>query len=152
MLGKDSYTFQGRCLSATVLVNARRYYAVAFIGVVALGLASRRYPSLFPAVLGKYPGDALWALMVFCGLGFLNPGLPTLRLAVYALLISYVDEFSQLYQAPWINAVRSTYVGHLILGSTFSWYDMLAYTVGVAFGVACKTIAVSPNWPRRPSG
>jgi Protein of unknown function (DUF2809) len=94
------------------IVNARRYYAVAFIGVVALGLASRSHPGLFPALLGKYPGEALWALMVFCGLGFLNPWLPTLRLAVYALLISYVDEFSQIYQAPWINAVRDPYVGH----------------------------------------
>jgi hypothetical protein len=87
--------------------------------------------------------------MVFCGLGFLKPGLSTLRLAVYALLISYVDEFSQLYQAPWINAVRETYVGHLILGSTFSWHDMLAYTVGVAFGVVCRTMAVYRHRPRR---
>jgi len=87
--------------------------------------------------------------MVFCGLGFLKPGLSTLRLAVYALLISYVDEFSQLYQAPWINAVRGTYVGHLILGSTFSWYDMAAYTLGVAFGAACRTIAVYHKRPRR---
>ncbi len=135
-----------------MLVSTRRYYGVAFIGVVALGLASRRYPHLFPAVLGKYPGDALWAFMVFCGLGFLNPWLPTLRLAVYALLISYVDEFTQLYQAPWINAFRGTYVGHLVLGSTFSWYDMLAYTVGVAFGAACRTIAVNRYWRRRSSG
>ena len=125
-------------------MNARRYYALAFIGVVSMGLASRSHPGLFPAFLGKYPGDALWALMVFCGLGFLNPGLSTLRLALYALLISYVDEFSHLYQAPWINAVRGTYVGHLILGSTFSWYDMAAYTLGVAFGAACRTIAVYP--------
>ena len=117
-----------------------------------MGLVSRSYPGLFPAFLGKYPGVALWALMVFCGLGFISPGLSPLRLAVYALLISYVDEFSQIYQAPWINAVRGTYVGHLILGSTFSWFDMLAYTVGVALGVACRTIAVCPYWPRRPSG
>jgi hypothetical protein len=124
-------------------MSTRRYYGVAFIGVVALGLATRRYPHLFPAFLGKYPGDALWALMVFCGLGFLNPWLPTLRLAVYTLLISYVDEFSQLYQGPWINAVRGTYVGHLILGSNFSWYDMAAYTLGVALGVLCKAMAGS---------
>ena len=105
-------------------------------------------PALFPAFLGKYPGDALWALMVFCGLGFINPGASTLRLAVYALLISYVDEFTQLYQAPWINEIRSSYVGHLVLGSTFSWYDMAAYTVGVAFGVACKTSAAYHQRPR----
>jgi len=122
-------------------MNARRWYAIAFIGVVALGLASRRYPGLFPAFLGKYPGDTLWALMVFCGLGLLNPGCSTARLAFYALLISYADELSQLYQAPWINQIRGTSIGHLILGSTFSWLDMLAYTVGAAFGALCKTMA-----------
>ena len=120
-------------------MNARRWYAIAFIGVVALGLASRRYPGLFPAFLGKYPGDTLWALMVFCGLGLLNPGCSTARLAFYALLISYADELSQLYQAPWINQIRGTSIGHLILGSTFSWLDMLAYTVGAAIGVICKS-------------
>ena len=133
-----------RCqLSGAAIVSARRDYSVAFIVVVALGLASSKYPGLFPAFLGKYPGDALWALMVFCGLGFLSPDLPTLRLAAYALLISYVDEVTQIYQAPWINDIRRTYVGHLILGSTFSWFDMAAYTVGVAFGAACKGMAGS---------
>ena len=101
-----------------VIMNARRWYAAAFIGVVALDLASRRYPGLVPAFLGKYPGDTLWALMVFCGLGFLN-GCSTARLAFYAPLISYADELSQLYQAPWINQIRATSIGHLILGSTF---------------------------------
>lgn len=43
----------------------RRWYLVALIVVIAAGLASRRYAWLFPACLGKYPGDALWALMVF---------------------------------------------------------------------------------------
>jgi len=48
-----------------------------------------------------------------------------------ALVTAYLDEFSQIYQAPWINGIRATTVGHLILGSTFSWWDMLSYTVGV---------------------
>lgn len=133
-------------------LSVRRYYAGAFIAVVVLGLASRHYPDSFPSFLSKYPGDALWALMVFCGLGFINPGLSTTRLAVYTLLISYADEFTQLYQAPWINEIRGTYVGHLILGSTFSWFDMLAYTAGVAFGVVVRTLAVYPDPPQPPSG
>jgi hypothetical protein len=116
----------------------RRAYAIAFLGAVVIGLASRKYPGLFPQVLGKYPGDALWALMVFCGWGFVLNGGSTVKLAAYALATSYADELSQLYQANWINAIRSTTVGHLILGSTFSWFDMLAYTVGVGVGVVGK--------------
>jgi hypothetical protein len=91
-------------------------------------------------VLGKYPGDALWALMVFCIWGFAIPACSTGRLALYALLTCYADEFSQLYQTPWINAIRSTVAGHLILGSTFSWFDMVAYTVGVGVGAAARRV------------
>lgn len=104
------------------------------LAVIALGLASRTYPALLPSMLGKYPGDALWALMVFYAAGALFPRAGTGRLAAAALLISYCDELSQLYQAPWIRDIRSHTLGHLLLGSTFSWHDMLAYTVGVAMG------------------
>jgi Protein of unknown function (DUF2809) len=74
----------------------------------------------------------------FLHLGIRHAACSTGRLALYALLTSYADEFSQLYQAPWINAIRSTVVGHLILGSTFSWIDMATYTVGVGVGVAAR--------------
>ena len=43
----------------------RWHHALATVVVIGLGLASRRFTWLFPAELGKYPGDALWALMVF---------------------------------------------------------------------------------------
>lgn len=84
--------------------RSRSVYALAALVVIAAGLASRRFPGLFPAFLGKYPGDALWALMVFCLLGVLLPRLSTLRLAGLALAISYAVELSQLYHAPWLDS------------------------------------------------
>jgi hypothetical protein len=101
------------------------------VAVIVLGLASRKFPSLFPAIFGKYPGDALWAMMVFAGLAFIKPQASTARLAVLAFAISCGVEFSQLYQAPWLNEIRRTTIGHLVLGSTFSWFDIAAYAVGV---------------------
>ena len=111
--------------------RSRLWLLVSLVGVIALGLASRKFPWLFPAIFGKYPGDALWALMVFAGLAFLEPRASTARLAVLALAISCAVELSQLYQAPWLNAIRGTTIGHLVLGSTFSWSDIVAYAVGV---------------------
>ena len=104
------------------------------VAVIALGLASRKFPFLFPAMFGKYPGDALWALMVFAGLAFVKPGASTAHLSVLAFAISCAVEFSQLYQTPWLNAFRDTTIGHLVLGSTFSWFDIVAYAVGVLVG------------------
>lgn len=114
------------------MAKKRCWLFAAWVAVIVCGLLSRKYPFLLPAFLGKYPGDALWAVMVYLGCAFIRPGAATGRLAAGALAICYLDELSQLYQAPWINAVRATTAGHLVLGSTFSWHDMFAYTVGIA--------------------
>lgn len=113
-------------------VKKRIYAAGAVLSTIVVGLASRKYPGIFPAVFGKYPGDVLWAQMVYWILRFVFPSQSIPGLAIWALLISYADELSQLYQAAWVRHIRATAIGHLVLGSAFSWRDLLAYTVGVA--------------------
>jgi len=61
---------------------------------------------------------------------------------------SFAGEFSQLYQADWINAVRHTTPGHLVLGSGFHAMDLLAYGVGVAVGAATELLM----WRRASTG
>ena len=119
-------------------MRSRLFLAIAIVVTVALGIASRKVPALFPAFLGKYPGDALWSLMVYWAVAWLIPDASIKKVALLALVVSYADEISQLYQAPWLNAIRGTTLGHLILGSTFSWLDMLAYTIGVAAGATVE--------------
>ena len=122
------------------MARNRALVACCLLAVIALGLASRKYPALFPAVLGKYPGDTLWSMMVYCVWAFWKPSAPPHRVALGTLLISYLDELSQLIQLPWLNAFRQTTVGHLLLGTVFSWGDMLAYTVGVLLAVLLDSI------------
>ncbi len=112
----------------------RSWLALGIVLVIAVGLASRKYPSLFPAALGSHTGDALWALMVFLGVAFIQPAMPGVRMAGAALAFCWLIEVSQLYQAPWINAVRATTPGHLVLGTGFLWLDLLAYATGIACG------------------
>lgn len=113
----------------------RWVYAGLTAAVIGLGLASRTWP-LLPGLLGKYPGDALYALMAFCGLGVLLPRAATAQNAMLALGFCFAIEFSQLYQAPWIKGIRATTLGHLVLGSHFGWLDLVAYAVGVATGAS----------------
>jgi hypothetical protein len=107
----------------------RLVYGAAVLGVIALGLASRE--THLRAIFGTSPGDALWASMVYLGLGVLMPRISSGRLAVVSLIAAYGIEFSQLIQTPWLLAIRETTTGHLVLGSTFYWPDLIAYTIGV---------------------
>jgi len=123
--------------------RSRIAYGIWILVVIALGLLSRRYPQFVPATLGKAPGDALWALMVFLGIGFLFNAVSTGRVAMGALAVSFAVECSQLYHAPWIDAVRDTLPGRLILGSGFLWNDLFAYAAGVAAGALAE---LSLHW------
>ena len=112
----------------------RLLYSGLVLFVVAAGLLWRCGFIPLPPVLSKYGGDALWALMVFVGLGYLLPRASTWVVALLALTFSWGVEFSQLYHASWLDAIRATIPGRLVLGSTFNWPDLPAYAVGIAFG------------------
>jgi hypothetical protein len=112
---------------------------VLWIGLtIAAGLASRHWSRLLPALLRKNAGDGLWALMVFLLLGIVWPKRSTAWTASVAAIISILDEFSQAYHAPWLDAIRANAIGHLILGSDFAWGDMLDYLIGIALGAGLE--------------
>ena len=128
-------------MKMTEKYNRSRFLQVLLlIIVIAAGLASRKYPQLFPSCLGKYPGDALWALAAFVLWGLILPQATTMKVAGLAFLTSFLDEVSQLYHAPWIDAIRNTTPGHIILGYSFAWYDILAYVVGILAGIILESL------------
>lgn len=112
----------------------RFHYALFALAVVAAGLFWRSGIIPLPGCLSNNGGDALWALMVFLGFGFLLPRAPTARVALLSLAFAWGIEFLQLYQAPWINSIRGTIPGKLVLGNTFHWSDLLAYAAGIVMG------------------
>ena len=112
----------------------RLLYAMFTILVIILGLSSRKFAFALPALLNDYLGDALWALMIFIGFGFLFPKIETKKLAFISLIFCYGIEMSQLYHAEWIDSIRATTLGGLVLGYGFLWSDLVAYTIGVGVG------------------
>lgn len=87
--------------------------------------------------------------MVFWLAALARPRASTARLAACALAIAYAVECSQLYRAPWIDAVRSTTAGALLLGQSFLWSDLVSYAVGVIFATLLDAALV--NRPGLPS-
>jgi hypothetical protein len=109
-------------------------YLIFAIAVAIIGLSSRRYSRLLPEFLASYAGDTLWALMVFLGIGMLFPRWSTMRVSVTALLFAFTIELSQLYHSAWLDQIRHTRVGGIILGYGFLWTDLLCYGVGITTG------------------
>ncbi len=119
--------------------NRLLYFSLLMLTVIT-GLASRRFSDLLPQWTTLYLGDALWALMVFWGFAFLFKRKSTFWVASAALIFSYAIELSQIYHASWIDAIRSTRIGGLVLGFGFLWSDLVSYTVGVLAGFLLENL------------
>ena len=102
--------------------------------VIGIGLLWRSKLLPLPQFVAKYGGDSLWALVVFLCFGFAFPRSSTTRIALLAIGFAWSVEFLQLYHAPWIDGIRATRLGHLVLGNVFNSPDLLAYAVGVGLG------------------
>ncbi|MGL5152308.1 MAG: DUF2809 domain-containing protein [Clostridium sp.] len=112
----------------------RVIYFILIIITMILGILSRKSGQYLPDVIAKYSGDTLWSLMVYLGIGFIFPKMNIKHIFILTLMFSYTIEISQLYQAAWINNIRNTTLGALILGHGFLFSDLVCYTVGITIG------------------
>lgn len=104
--------------------------------IIAAGLLSRKVTAL-PAGTG----DACYAMMMFFMIRFLLLHKTTRFIALLSLAVCFLIECSQLYQAPWIQAVRHTLPGRLILGQGFLWTDLIAYLIGVLLAAFVEKVS-----------
>jgi len=121
--------------------KSRSTYFILIIAIINIGIFSRKVD-----YIPLFVGDILWGLMVFFMVRFLFIKRSITWVSIASLLFCYTIEFSQLYQAPWINNIRHTVIGGLILGEVFSWGDMLCYTVGVGIAVGFELLMRKINY------
>ena len=115
------------------MLRVRLAYVVAALLTIAVGLVVH-HGGVLSGVARDIAGDALWAMMVTWWVSALVPGRPLLTRAAIALGIAWAVELTQLYHAPWIDALRSSRLVHLVLGSDFDARDLVSYAAGVALG------------------
>lgn len=107
-------------------------FAALALSSIVLGLLLQRARPALPVAAGDALGDALWAIMFYWIVGAIRPSPARSRRAIVALLGCWGVELSQLYHAAWIDGVRRTTLGHLVLGTDFDARDLAAYAVGIA--------------------
>ena len=87
------------------------FYLTLIVGTIILGILSRVL-----AGIPTFIGDILYASMIYFGMRFLFTTTNIQKAAIYALVFCFCIEFQQLYRAEWVLQIRSTLLGHYILG------------------------------------
>lgn len=111
-------------------MHKRLTYLILTIITIILGLLSRHFKSI-----PLFVGDILWATMVYFIMQFLFISRERRLSVITSVIFCFAIEFSQLYRAPWINNLRHTLFGRLVLGEGFLWSDLLCYLAGIGMGL-----------------
>jgi len=115
----------------TAVWRARGAYVTLALVTIVIGLVVHMRGSALGGTVRDVLGDALWAMMIVWWIGALLPRHSLGVRVVLAIAVCAVVEFGQLFHTTWLDGVRATRLGHLVLGSGFDARDLLAYACGV---------------------
>lgn len=71
-----------------------------------------------------------WCLVVY----FLLPNASPKKIAFWVFIVTDLLEIAQLWHPPFLEYLRSFYLGKVLLGTTFTWSDFLYYAAGALIG------------------
>ena len=82
------------------------------------------------AFIRPYVGDFLVVILIYCFIkSFLNT--PVVATAVFVLLFACATETAQYFDLAGLLELQHSRIAKVILGSSFEWKDVLAYTCGI---------------------
>lgn len=86
-----------------------------------------------------YVGDYLVVILIFASIKSIF-NIRALTLALGVLLFAYVIEFSQYFNLIGLLHLSADRLAQNVMGNSFSWSDMAAYTLGIS------TIIILKKW------
>ncbi|MGD1907001.1 MAG: DUF2809 domain-containing protein [Leptolyngbyaceae cyanobacterium] len=102
--------------------------------IVPFGLVTKFYSGRghqwLNDTFGGIPYEIFWILLA----AWLWPRVRAHTIALAVLGGTCLLEILQLWQPPWLQAIRATLPGRLVLGNTFTWSDFPYYVVGCGLG------------------
>ncbi|MEA5604297.1 DUF2809 domain-containing protein [Nostoc sp. UHCC 0252] len=115
--------------------NQTRFIIISILIVVPMGLLSKFYSGPAHQWFNDYAGDILyeifWCLFAFY---FFRSRIAIIQIPIWVFVITCILEFLQLWHPPLLNEIRATWIGKLLLGTTFVWWDFPHYLLGCILG------------------
>lgn len=94
-------------------------------------------------IVRPFVGDLLVVILIYCFvMSFFKINIITAALGT--LLFAYATEISQYYHLVNMLGWGGSKFARIIMGTSFSWMDMLMYTAGVILVVIIETLSGKP--------
>ena len=83
-------------------------------------------------------GDLLVVILIYCFLrSFFR--LSVMAAAVPSLLFAYLIETLQYFDIVRVLGLQNSRIARIVIGTSFAWGDILAYTAGIAIVILLET-------------
>lgn len=116
-------------------IRKRRYYLlVALTVIIPVGFYSKFYNGPFHDWVNDSLGGALYEIFWCLVICFFFPKAKPIMIALTVLLATCSLEILQLWHPPFLELLRSYFIGRIILGASFNWLDFPYYLAGSFIG------------------
>lgn len=105
----------------------RKYFWAAML-LLGIEILIARF--MHDRIIRPYVGDLLVVILIYCFVKsfFRTPVVPT---AFAVLLFCYLIEILQYFQIVNVLGLQDSKIARIVIGTSFEWMDLLAYTLGV---------------------
>lgn len=107
---------------------------ISIILIVPIGYMIRFSQGIVPAWVNDSFGSLAYEIFWIVLVQFCYPKASAAWTAIAICLATCLIEFLQLWQPPFLQAIRATLPGRLVLGNTFMWSDFPPYFIGSFLG------------------
>lgn len=114
-------------------IQSRRIL-IALLILTPLGFYTKYYTGPLQDWVRNSLGGVFYEIFWCLVLGLLFRRLRPVAIAGVVFLVTCGLEFAQLWHPPFLEYLRSTFMGMTILGNSFTWSDFPYYFVGSALG------------------
>jgi len=110
--------------------NRRLYYFLGFVSLLIIEILIERF--VHDNFIRPYLGDFLVVILIYCFLMAISK-ISVLKGLLIVLVFSFAVEFFQLINIVEELQYQPPEIVMIVLGSSFSVWDLLAYTLGLLF-------------------
>lgn len=114
--------------------SVRRRLALSLLFLVPLGIGTKIYAGPAAGWVRGHAGGLLYVVFWIGVVATVLPHLSPWKTAGGVLFVTCLLEFLQLWHPPVLQTVRQTFIGRVLIGTTFAWWDFLHYGLGALLG------------------
>jgi len=110
--------------------------ALSIVFLVPIGFATKFYHGPWQCWVENFLGGILYEIFWCLVIVFFFPSRKPLWIAGIVFGFTSILEVLQLWHPPLLEAIRSTFLGRALIGTSFTWLDFPHYVLGCLMGIA----------------